>query len=98
MVDNKLFATLNQPALEAAKLDNKLVGLPYSIQGVVLYRNKDIVTLAPDNFDDFVTLAQTASQGDVVGAFLERSFFYSGGHLVGLGGQLIDFELCSSFQ
>ena len=92
LVNENLVATLNQPALEAAKLDDKLVGLPYSIQGVVLYRNKDIVTLAPNNFDDFVTLAQTASQGDVIGAFLERSFFYSAGHLAGLGGQLMDSQ------
>jgi ABC-type glycerol-3-phosphate transport system substrate-binding protein len=98
LVDNKLIATLNQPALEAAKIDNKLVGLPYSIRGVVLYRNKDIVTLAPNNFDDFVTLAQTASQGDVIGAFLERSFFYSGGHLAGLGGQLMDSNSAPAFN
>ena len=98
LVDDKLVATLNQPALEAAKLDDKLVGLPYSIQGVVLYRNKDIVTLAPGNFDDFITLAQTASQGDVIGAFLERSFFYSAGHLAGLGGQLMDSSSAPVFN
>ena len=90
LINENLVATLNQPAVEAAKLDAKMVGLPYSIQGVVLYRNKDIITLPPNNFDDFITLAQTATQGDVIGAFLERSFFYSGGHLAGLGGQLMD--------
>ena len=98
LVKENLVATLNQPALEAAKLDNMLVGLPYSIQGVVLFRNKDIVTLAPNNFDDFVTLAQTASQGDVIGAFLERSFFYSAGHLAGLGGQLMDSNSAPVFN
>ena len=97
-VSTNLVATLNQPALEAAKLDDKLVGLPYSIQGVVLYRNKDIITLPPNNFDDFVTLAQTATQGDVIGAFLERSFFYSGGHLAGLGGRLMDSEEAPAFN
>jgi arabinogalactan oligomer / maltooligosaccharide transport system substrate-binding protein len=98
LIDDNLVATLNQPALETAKLDDKLFGVPYSIQGVVLYRNKDIVTLAPNNFDDFIVLAQTASQGDVIGAFLERSFFYSAGHLAGLGGQLMDANHAPAFN
>jgi len=90
LVSNNLLATLNQPALQSAHVGNQLVGLPYSLQGVVLYRNKDIITLPPGSFDDFVTLAQTATQGDTLGAFLERSFFYSGGHLAGIGGQLME--------
>ncbi len=98
LVSDKLVITLNQPAVEGAKLENQLVGLPYSIQGVVLYRNKDVITLPPDNFDDFVTLAQTATQGDIIGAFLERSFFYSAGHLPGLGGQLIDSTGAPAFN
>lgn len=98
LVSNNLVATLNQPALEAARLDNKLVGLPYSIRGVVLYRNKDIITLPPNTFDDFVTLAQTATQGDIIGAFLDRSFFYSGGNLEGLGGQLMDANGAPAFN
>jgi maltose-binding protein MalE len=98
LVSDNLVVTLNQPALEAARLDNKLVGLPYSIQGVVLYRNKDIITLPPNTIDDFITLAQTATQGDTIGAFLERSFFYSGGHLIGLGGQLMDTNGAPAFN
>jgi ABC-type glycerol-3-phosphate transport system substrate-binding protein len=98
LVSDNLVATLNQPAVGAAKLENKLIGLPYSVQGVVLYRNKDIVTLPPNNFDDFITLAQTATDGDVIGAFLERSFFYSGGHLTGLGGQLMDQDGLPTFN
>jgi ABC-type glycerol-3-phosphate transport system substrate-binding protein len=90
LVSTSLVNLLNGPAIEEAKSGEALVGLPYSIQGVVLYRNKDIITLPPDTFDDFVTLAQTSSQGDIIGAFLERSFFYSGGHLAGLGGELMD--------
>lgn len=81
---------LNQPALESVRIAENLIGLPYLISGVVLYRNKDIVTITPQNFTELVTLAQTSTQGANVGAFLERSFFYSGAHLNGLGGQLID--------
>ena len=90
LVGKSLMNMLNGAAVEEAKVDGKLAGLPYSIQGVVLYRNKDIITLTPNTFDDFVTLAQTTSEGDIIGAFLERSFFYSGGHLAGLGGALMD--------
>jgi len=89
-IDKNVLDTLNQPALEAARQGESLLGLPYSIQGVVLFRNKDIITIKPDTFDDLVLLAQTSSQGDVIGAYLERSFLYSSAHLNGIGGQLID--------
>lgn len=88
--EKSVLGALNQPALEAAHQGEKQIGLPYSIQGVVLFRNKEIITIKPDKFNDLIILAQTSSQGDVLGAYLERSFFYSGAHLNGIGGQLID--------
>lgn len=96
--DNNLLVSLNQPALGLAQINSRLVGLPYTIQGVVLYRNKDVITIKPNTFDDFVTLAQTSSQGAVLGAYLERSFFYSGAHLNGLGGQLVDINNMPGFN
>lgn len=89
-VNQNVLDTLNQPALKAAEYEEQLIGLPYTIQGVVLFRNQGIITIKPDTFHDLMMLAQTSSQGDVIGAYLERSFFYSGAHLSGIGGQLID--------
>lgn len=89
---------LNPAALEAARHGEALVGAPYAVSGVVLYRNKDIITLPADTFDDLIMLAQTATQGDVIGALLEQSYYYSGGHLYGQGGQLMDASGMPAFN
>jgi ABC-type glycerol-3-phosphate transport system substrate-binding protein len=90
LVGQTLLASLNQPALGAAQYRDALIGLPYAIQGVVLYRNKSIVTIDATTFEELITLAQTSTIGDEIGAYLERSFFYSGAHLEGIGGRLMD--------
>ena len=91
-------ADLNQPALGAASYQNALIGAPYSIQGVVLYRNKGIVTINPNTLEELVTLAQSSTIGDEIGALLERSFYYSGAHLNGLGGRLMDEQGIPAFN
>jgi len=55
-----------------------------------MYRNEAIIPEAPASFDDLVTAAKAAAQGEVVGADLERAFFFSAGHLVGIGGQIME--------
>jgi len=97
MAEDRL-ENLNQAALEAATIQNVLIGVPYSIYGVVLYRNSDIVTLTPNTFDELITLAQTSTSGDTIGAYLERSFYYSGAHLNGLGGLLMNAEGLPAFN
>ncbi len=95
---NTLLDNINQPALEAAYDDQILSSLPYSIQGVVLFRNKEVSTLKADSLEELISLAQTAAFGDVFGAFLERSFFFSGAHLTGMGGELYDEDGNPSFN
>lgn len=90
MVNQELLESLNQPALGSVRHGEMIIGLPYAIDGIVLFRNRDIMTISPSNFEDLVTLSQTATQGDIVGAILERSFLYSGAHLEGTGGKLMD--------
>ena len=85
-----LLAGLNAAALGAVKYKGALIGLPQTIKGVVLFRNKAIIANAPASWDDLATAAKAATQGDVVGADLERGFFFSAAHLNGIGGQLMD--------
>lgn len=80
---------INDAALASVTYKGALIGLPYGLKGVVLYRNTSIVTEAPTSFDDLVAKAQAATQGDVVGANLERGFFFSAAHLNAVGGQLM---------
>ena len=81
---------LNSAAVDAVKYQGELIGLPLTIEGIVLYRNRDIVNSSPSTFADLISLSQDAAQGDVIGAYLDRSYYYSGGHLEGLGGRLMD--------
>lgn len=85
-----LLKPLAMPALDDARYKGTLIGLPYAMQGVVLFRNPEIITSPPATFDDLINQAKTATQGEIVGAYLERSFFYSGANLNGIGGSLMD--------
>jgi arabinogalactan oligomer/maltooligosaccharide transport system substrate-binding protein len=98
MISQENLNSLNKPALAAARSGETLIGAPYAVQGVVLYRNKDIITISPDTFEDLVALAQNSTQGEVIGAYLERSFYFSGAHLLGLGGRLIDDNGAPAFN
>lgn len=89
-ISENLLSSLNSPALESGKLFGAQVGLPYTMRGVVLYRNKDLITIRADTFDELALLAQSSTQGEIIGAVLERGFLYSGAHLAGIGGRLAD--------
>ena len=82
--------TINAAALGAVKYKGALIGLPQTIKGVVMYRNKTIIPNAPATFDDLVAAAKAATQGDVVGADLEYGFFFAAAHLHGVGGLLMN--------
>jgi arabinogalactan oligomer/maltooligosaccharide transport system substrate-binding protein len=78
--------------LGSVQYKDAIVGLPLGLKGVVLFRNQAIVPEAPTDFEDLVAKATAATAGDVVGADLERGFFFSAAHLNGLGGQLMSPE------
>jgi maltose-binding protein MalE len=90
MASEEFLRTINAAALGAVKYKGALIGLPETIKGVVMFRNKTIIADAPASFNDLITAAKIATQGDVVGADLERGFFFSAAHLNGIGGQLMD--------
>lgn len=85
-------------ALGNVQYNESLVGLPYQMRGVVLYRNRDLAQLPPETYDQMVGRAQGLTQGEVVGAYLDRSFYYSGGHLLGLGGSFIHEDGTPAFN
>ena len=92
LADSQFLGTFNQAALGAVRYKDALVGLPHTIRGVVMYRNRDIIADAPLTFEELLSAAQAATTGDTVGASLERGFFFSGAHLNGVGGLLMDDE------
>jgi ABC-type glycerol-3-phosphate transport system substrate-binding protein len=91
-VEVDLPATLNQAAVSLGKVNDAWINMPLHLHGVVLYRNMSLIPNAPGSFDSMVSLARTATEAGNIGAILERSFYFSGGHLFGLGGSLMTPE------
>lgn len=98
LVTDKLTDPLNPAAVEEGVYNYRQIGLPLSLKGVVLFRNKSIIASQPESFEQLVAMATTATGGGKVGADLERSFYFSGGHLMGLGGLLMDADGMPAFQ
>ena len=90
LASSDLTGSLNQAALGASQYHGALIGLPIIVDGVVLYRNPSLIIERANTLEDMTSMARQANRGEVRGAYLERSFFYSGGHLSGLGGALMD--------
>jgi len=90
---------INPAALGSARYRGALISLPHSIRnGVVMYRNRQIIPRAPATFAELVTAAKAATRGGRVGAYLERGYFYSSGHLMGLGGRLMNEDGIPAFN
>ncbi len=90
MASEEFLGTINPAALAPLQYKDALIGLPHTIKGVVMFRNPTIIPEAPATWDDLLAAAQAATAGDVVGADLEAGFFFSAGHLNGIGGQLME--------
>ncbi len=91
-VSTAFLSTFNEAALGSDQYKDAIIGLPFGLKGVVLFRNSSIIPDAPATYDDLVAAATGATAGDVVGADLEQGFFFSAGHLMGVGGQLMTLE------
>jgi arabinogalactan oligomer/maltooligosaccharide transport system substrate-binding protein len=90
MATEEFLGTFHVAALGAVEYNGALIGLPQAVNAVVLYRNRAIIADAPASLDELLAAAKLATQGDIVGADLEQGFFFSAGHLTGLGGMLMD--------
>jgi maltose-binding protein MalE len=90
--------TLMPPAQTLAAYQGQWINLPYSVSGVVMYRNPAIVPNASPDFETLKTNSLAVTKGGVVGTDLERGFLYSGGHIDGLGGSLMDENCNPSFN
>ena len=83
---------VNPAALSAIQYRDALIGLPLNVKGVLMFRNANIINEAPGSFDELIAMAQAATVGDIIGAYLDYGMFYSAGHLHAIGGTLMDAE------
>jgi len=90
LASEEFLATINPAALGAVQYKDALVGLPQTLKGVLMFRNKSIVAEPATDFDDLVAKATAANTADIQGAALEYGFFFSAAHLDGVGGKLLE--------
>ena len=90
--DNEFLNSINPNALGSVQYGDALIGLPLNVKGVLLFRNNEIISEAPGSFDELVDSAQAATDGNIIGAYLDYGLFYSAGHLYAIGGNLMDEE------
>jgi maltose-binding protein MalE len=98
LVPAEVLNALNPAAVGTGRYKDALISIPVDIRGVVLYRNMSIIPIAPSTFEELVSLAKDATHGKTFGAVMDRSFFYSGAHLMGLGGRLMTPEGLPAFN
>jgi len=90
LVSQDVIDTINPAALGAVTYDGVYAGLPETLKGVVMYRNKTLVPDAPKTFDDVVAAGN---------ASLERGFFFSMPNLItACGGEIADADGMPAFN
>jgi arabinogalactan oligomer/maltooligosaccharide transport system substrate-binding protein len=81
---------INPAALGTGMYQGALISLPVSQEGVVLYRNIELIPEEAETFDDLIASARAATRAGNLGAYFDRGAFFSAGNLGGLGGGLMD--------
>jgi len=81
---------LNKAAGDTVSYRDSLIGLPYSIRGIVLYQNSSIISSYPENIIELISLSQTATRGRSIGAYLEREDIYAYPMMTACGGYLFN--------
>ena len=81
---------LDPLALSLVQDDDAVLGLPLTLHGMVLLRNRALVAEASATWEELIAAAQAATQGDVAGARLDRGMAYTGAHLIAMGGAYAD--------
>jgi arabinogalactan oligomer/maltooligosaccharide transport system substrate-binding protein len=89
MASADFLATISPAALGATQYKDALIGLPHTVKGVLLFRNKSIIPEPAADLDDFIAKATAATAGDVMGADFEYGLFFSAATLSGVGGALM---------
>lgn len=81
--------SIHSIAWEGVTINQSIFGLPFSLESIVLYRNRNIVPESPERLDDVVRLAQDIEDEEAVGIQLDVGFLYSGAFLEACEGELL---------
>lgn len=98
LAGDELLDRLNSAARSSVQYKGTYIGLPLNLQGVLLFRNANIIPEGPRSSMELIEYAQDATQGETIGAYFDYGLYFSGGHLDALGGSLMDDDGDPSFN
>jgi arabinogalactan oligomer/maltooligosaccharide transport system substrate-binding protein len=77
-------------AWEGVTMSPFILGLPFSMEGIVLYRNQELIAEAPPSLDDLIESAQSLDGEEQIGIMLDVGFLYTGSFLQTCDGEFLD--------
>jgi arabinogalactan oligomer/maltooligosaccharide transport system substrate-binding protein len=89
-VTDDFLESFHPVALEGVGFNQSIFGLPLSMDGILLYRNRSLISEAPATLDDLVNLTQQLEGEDLIGIQLDLGFLQTGAFLETCGGELLD--------
>ena len=84
--------TFNPVALDGVAFAQSIYALPLSMEGVLLYRNRSLVSTSPDTLSDLVSFAEQLEGEDLIGIQLDLGFLQTGAFLQSCDGELLDLD------
>ena len=76
-------------AWEGVAINQSIFGLPFSLEGIVLFRNQNVIPETPESLDDVVRLTREIEGTETMGIHLDAGFLYSGAFLQACEGELL---------
>jgi ABC-type glycerol-3-phosphate transport system substrate-binding protein len=86
----ELIATLHPLAWQSVTRGRAIIGLPLTMEGIVLYRNTALVDSPPETLDDLIESALAVEEAGNRRGMFDLGFFNSGAFLQSCGGKLVD--------
>jgi len=86
----EFFETIQPVAWEGVTRSPFILGLPFSMEGIVLFRNKELIAESPESLDDLVKSAETLEGEEQFGIMMDVGFLYTGSFLQTCDGGLLD--------
>lgn len=81
---------LNPLALESVFEGTSYFGVPLQLEGIVLYRNRDLAPMPPATLSEMVESAKGIRAGEIEGAFLDFTYLQSGSQMKVCGDIFFD--------
>lgn len=84
--------SIQPAALGSVSWKDTIVGVPLVMSGVVMYRNTSVIKSVPETFVELKELSTAAASDSKTAVSMDGGFFFTGGHLFGVGSDLMDLE------